>query len=110
MLSVGLSFRESGMSDAPMREFVVSAVVTDPYDGLIRLLGDAQRFGFELRSSSLETEANGSASLRMTLSVPVRLDVELVAARLARHPVVQSLDAQVSPIRAADNHLYAVAA
>src|SRR4051812_7806537 len=98
------------MSDAPMREVVVSAVVNDPYDGLIRLLGDAQRFGFELRGSSLETEANGSASVKITLSIPVRVDVELVAARLARHLVVQSLDAQVSPTRAGANHLYVVAA
>ena len=93
-----------------MREVVVNAVVTDAYDGLIRLLGDAQRFGFALRASTLSTEEDGSASVTLTLSVPARLEVPLVAARLARHPVVQSLDAQVSPIRAADNHLYAVAA
>ena len=98
------------MSGEPMREVVVSAVVNDAYDGLIRLLGDAQRFGFDLRSSTLATEADGSASVTLTLSVPARLDVELVSARLARHPVVQSLAAQVSPARAGANHLYAVAA
>src|SRR4051812_21893899 len=80
MLSVGLSLQESGMSGEPMREVVVSAVVHDAYDGLIRVLGDAQRFGFELRASTLETEADGSASVRITLSVPAHLDVELVAA------------------------------
>ena len=29
------------MSGEPMREVVAKAVVNDPYDGLIRLLGDA---------------------------------------------------------------------
>ena len=85
-------------------------VVNDAYDGLIRLLGDAQRFGFALRASTLSAEVDGSASVTLTLSVPARLDVQLVAARLARHPVVQSLDAHVSPTRAGANHLYAVAA
>ena len=98
------------MSGEPMREVVVKAVVNDPYDGLIRLLGDAQRFGFELRASSLMTELDGSASVTLTLLVPIRLDVQLVAARLARHPVVLHLDAQVSPMQARASHLYAVAA
>ena len=98
------------MAGEPMREIIVNAVVTDAYDGLIRLLGDAQRFGFALRASTLSTEEDGSASVTLTLSIPVRVDVDLVAARLARHPVVQSLNAQVSPNRAGTNHLYAVAA
>ena len=68
------------MSGEPMREVVVNAVVADAYDGLIRLLGDAQRFGFELRASTLSAEGDGSASVTLTLSVPARLDVELVAA------------------------------
>jgi hypothetical protein len=98
------------MAGEPMQEVVVNAVVTDAYDGLIRLLGDAQRFGFALRASTLSAEGDGSASVTLTLSVPARLDAELVAARLARHPVVQSLDAQVSPTRVGASHLYAVAA
>ena len=97
------------MSAEAMREVVVNAVVNDPYDGLIRLLADAQRFGFELRASRLGAEADGSASVTLTLSVPAHLDVELVAVRLARHPVVRSLDAQASPTRAGATPLYAVA-
>src|SRR5689334_16989820 len=110
MLRLGVSPRESGMAGEPMREVVVNAVVSDAYDGLIRLLGDAQRFGFALRASTLSAEGGGSASVTLTLSVPAHLDVELVAARLARHPVVRSLDAQVSLTRAGTDHLYAVAA
>ena len=98
------------MTEEPRREVVVNAVVTDAYDGLIRLLGDAQRFGFALRASTLSAEGDGSASVTLTLSVSARLDVQLVAARLGRHPVVRSLDAQVSPTRAGANHRYAVAA
>ena len=98
------------MAGEPVQEVVVNAVVTDTYDGLIRLLGDAQRFGFALRASTLSAEGDGTASVTLMLSVPARLDVQLVAARLARHPVVRSLDAQVSPTRAGANHLYAAAA
>jgi len=98
------------MAGEPTQEVVVNAVVSDAYDGLIRLLGDAQRFGFALRASTLSAEGDGSASVTLTLSVPARLDAELVAARLARHPVVRSLDAQVSLTQAGANHLYAVAA
>src|SRR4051794_15180376 len=83
MLSLGVSPRESRMAGERMREVVVSAVVTDAYDGLIRLLGDAQRFGFALRASTLSAEGDGSASVTLTLSVPARLEVQLVAARLA---------------------------
>ena len=93
-----------------MREVVVKAVVSDPYDGLIRLLSDAQRFGLELGASTLVTEVDGSASVTLTLSVPTRTDVQLVAARLARHPVVRDVDAQVNASEASADYLYAIAA
>ena len=93
-----------------MREVVVKAVVSDPYDGLIRLLSDAQRFGFELGASTLVTEVDGSASVTLTLSVLTRIDVQLVAARLARHPVVRDVDAQVNASEASADYLYAMAA
>jgi len=98
------------MSGEIMREVVVKAVVSDPYDGLIRLLSDAQRFGFELGASTLVTEVDGSASVTLTLSVLTRIDVQLVAARLARHPVVRDVDAQVNASEASADYLYAMAA
>jgi hypothetical protein len=76
-----------------MREIVVRAVLNDPYDGAIRLLGDAQRFGFELRSMALEAKADGTASATVTFHVPTSIDVQLVAARLSRHPAVQRTEA-----------------
>ena len=87
------------MSGDPMREVVVGAVIHDPYDGLMRLLGDAQRFGFGLRTAKLD-EVDGVTSVVLTLSVPIRIDAQFVAARLARHPVVQRVDVQEGADRA----------
>jgi hypothetical protein len=94
----------------PMWELVVEAVLNDPYDGAIRLLGDAQRFGFEIRSLALTTKNDGSASATMALCVPVSLDEQLVSARLARHPAVQCVSVQADAGRAALESLQVVAA
>jgi hypothetical protein len=81
------------MSAEPMREITVEAVLNDPYDGAIRILGDAHRFGLELRSMALATKADGVVSLTATLGVPITADVQLIAARLARHPAVRHVEA-----------------
>jgi hypothetical protein len=81
------------MSAEPLRETTVEAVLNDPYDGAIRILGDAQRFGFELRSMALATRADGAVSLTATLGVSITADVQLIAARLARHPAVRHAEA-----------------
>jgi hypothetical protein len=81
------------MSDQPMREVVVHATIDDAYDGVIRLLGDAQRFGFGLRAFNLVTGADGVAVAAITLSVPARIDAHFLAARLARHPTMRSVAA-----------------
>jgi hypothetical protein len=86
-----------------MREVVVDAIICDPYDGLMRLLSDAQRFGFELRAVKL-TEVDGVISAAMTLFVPTRIDAQFVAARLARHPVVQRVDVQENIGRASQEY------
>ena len=76
----------------PMQEIVVEAVLNDSYDGAIRLLGDAQRFGFELRSFALTARADGTASAVITLTVPISADAHVVATRLSRHPSMQRVN------------------
>jgi hypothetical protein len=98
------------MSAEPMRALIVEAVLNDPYDGAIRLLGDAQRFGFELRSLALKVMADGGAAAIVTLHVPISVDVQLVSARLARHPAVQRVDARADAGTAVLNSPKAVAA
>ncbi|WP_046868548.1 hypothetical protein [Microvirga massiliensis] len=87
------------MSAEPSREMVVETVFNDPYDGAIRVLGDAQRSGFELLSLALAAKMDGIVSATITLRVPVSFDAQLVAARLARHPAVQRVDVRVDAAR-----------
>jgi hypothetical protein len=84
------------MSAEAMREITVEAVLNDPYDGAIRILGDAQRVGFELRSMALVTRADGVVSLTAILGVPITADVRLIATRLARHPAARHVEAVCS--------------
>src|SRR5258708_28111924 len=85
--------REHRMSEGTMREVVVRALIDDAYDGLIRLLDDARRFGFGLQELKLVTDANGVAAAVITLCVPNRV-AAFLAARLARHPTVLSVGAR----------------
>ncbi len=94
----------------PMRELIVEAVLNDPYEGTIRLLGDAQRFGFEIRSLALTTKIDGSALATMVLSVPTSLDWQRVSARLARHPAVQRVSVRADASRTALENLKVMAA
>lgn len=47
------------MPAEPMQTLIVEAILSDPYEGVIRLLGDAQRFGLERRSPVLKAEVDG---------------------------------------------------
>jgi hypothetical protein len=87
---------EARMLADPMREVVVEAVLNDSYDGAIRLLGDAQRFGFELQSFALSERVGGIASATMTVCVPTSVDTHVVATRLSRHPAIQCVDARTT--------------
>jgi hypothetical protein len=98
------------MAAEPIREVVIEAVLNDPYDGAIRLLGDAQRFGFEIRTFALAAGTNGTASATITLGVPTLIDTQVIAARLARHPAVQRADARADAGRALLDRPQAVAA
>lgn len=82
------------MSGAQTREITVEAVLEDPYDGLIRLLGDAQRFGIDLLGVSLATAADGVAVATITLAAPASVEPQLLGARLARHPAVRHASAR----------------
>lgn len=84
------------MPAEPMRDLVVQATLEDPFDGIIRLLGDALRFGTALRSLTLVAEPDGTASAQLALSVPAAIDASLLAARLARHPAVRDVDTRES--------------
>ncbi|MXQ10423.1 hypothetical protein [Microvirga makkahensis] len=81
-----------------MREITVEAVLDDAFDGAVRLLGDAQRFGFELKNLELAAGAEGLVSATLILRVPISVDARLVAARLARHPTVRHVDAAASAL------------
>src|SRR5258707_15695885 len=87
--------REHRMSEGTMREVVVRALIDDAYDGLIRLLDDARRFGFGLQELKLVTDANGVAAAVITLCAPNRVDAAFLAPRLARHPT--ALDPRARP-------------
>jgi hypothetical protein len=65
--------------------------VSDAYDGASRLLFDAQRFGFGIRRLSLAAEPDGSAMIRIELTVDESLDVGVAVARMSRHPSITSL-------------------
>ena len=43
------------MSDEDLREVVIEADFNGPYDGIVRLLGDTQCSGYELRAVALTT-------------------------------------------------------
>lgn len=81
------------MSVEPMRDLVVRATLEDGFDGIIRLLGDALRFGTALQALTLVAEPDGSAAATLVLSAPVHLDARQMATRLARHPVVRAVEA-----------------
>ena len=70
----------------------LSMVVADAFDGAVRLLSDAQRFGFRIRAFHVDALEGDGASIRITLAVPPKTDESQVRWRLARHPTVISLE------------------
>jgi hypothetical protein len=74
------------------RNLRLSALVDDTFDGAVRLIGDAQRFGFSIRELHLDAPEGASARICLTLCIPGDLDPAVVRSRLARHPTVVSLD------------------
>ena len=70
----------------------LSVVVADAFDGAVRLLSDAQRFGFRTRAFHVDALEGDGASIRMALAVPPETDASQVCWRPARHQAVISLE------------------
>jgi hypothetical protein len=70
-----------------------SMVVADAFDGAVRLLGDAQRFGFRVRAFHVDVLEDERASISITIAVPPETNTSQIRSRLARHPNVISLEA-----------------
>ena len=58
------------MPAEPMRDLVVHATLDDAFDGIIRVLGDALRFGTALQTLTLAAEPDGTATASMTSPFP----------------------------------------
>jgi hypothetical protein len=76
----------------PMDMLVLSTVLVDPFDGAIRILSDAQRFGFALRELHLEPLAGERSRMNLELLVPAGSDADLLLSRFARHAAVLSIE------------------
>lgn len=74
------------------KSIAIHLTVSDAVDGATRLLCDAQRFGFAIRSFHIDTLDNGNASVRMSLSVQAQTDTAQLCSRFARHVGVLSVE------------------
>ena len=72
----------------------IHLTVSDAVDGATRLLCDAQRFGFAIRSVHIDTLDNGNASVHMSLSVRSQTDTAQLCSRFARHVGVLSVESR----------------
>lgn len=70
----------------------ISTVLVDPFDGAIRILGDAQRFGLTLRRLHLEPLPGGKSTMNLELLLPAGSDPDLLTSRFARHGAVVSIE------------------
>jgi hypothetical protein len=74
------------------RDLAVHLTVTDALDGASRLLCDAQRFGFAIRSVRIDVLKDELASVQMTLAVQPHADAAHICSRFARHVSVLSVE------------------
>lgn len=70
----------------------LSTILTDPFDGAIRILSDAQRFGLALRKLHLEPLADDRSRMSLELLAPAGSDADLLRSRFARHGAVVSVE------------------
>jgi hypothetical protein len=74
------------------RDLAVHLTVTDALDGASRLLCDAQRFGFAIRSVRIDLLKDELASVQITLAVQPHADAAQICSRFARHVSVLSVE------------------
>ncbi len=73
-------------------EVSLTARLLNAFDGLARLLGDVERFGFGLLHVDLVAREGHDADLRLTLRLPPGADAAQVCRRFARHASVLSVE------------------
>jgi len=82
----------------------VTATTSDPFDGIVRLVLDAGRFGFGLDQVSMTTRSDGNRTIRMVLEVQPSADCADLTERLSRHPAI--LDLRIAELsREQSDHL-----
>jgi hypothetical protein len=73
-----------------MHDIMVQAALTNACSGLLRLLGDVERFGLRLKTLVV-SEEDGLAVANIGLSIPYEADASFIATRFARHPEIASV-------------------
>ena len=78
----------------PSRVVTLSAETSNPFDAAIRVLGDAQRYGFGLEKLEISTVSDGgrAMSLRLDLRVPSGSDIGNLRDRFSRHDMLSAVD------------------
>ncbi|MCP3401837.1 hypothetical protein [Bradyrhizobium sp. CCGB20] len=79
------------MQPQQRRRVSVTATTSDPFDGIVRLVLDAGRFGFGLDQLSMTTHSDGNQTIRMVLEVQPSADCADLTERLSRHPAIMDL-------------------
>lgn len=75
------------------RRVVILASAADAHDGLVRLLVDAQRFGFALVEVSSTRQDGDRTAIRMVIETDGVSDCAEIGSRLARHPALAAVEA-----------------
>lgn len=79
------------MQPQQRRRVRVMASTSDPFDGIVRLVLDAARFGFGLDQVAMATCPDAGWTIRMTLEVQPSVDCDVITDRLSRHPTIMDL-------------------
>lgn len=79
------------LSPHPALVLTLSACTNDPFDAAIRLLGDAQRYGFDLEKLEILRPSEGSATLRLDIRVPPDCDIGNIRDRFSRHDALSGV-------------------